>query len=57
MIIYTCPECGHDLVDLLLTAKPFVIKKECLNCGWTGNIKPENIVRIPFDENETNNIQ
>lgn len=54
MIIYTCPECGHDLIDYSLTSDPPISKKECLNCGWNKIIESKEIIRIPFGGNGSN---
>ena len=41
-LIYTCPECGHDLCyEIIYTGY------ECLNCGWRSGIK-QPIIRIPY---------
>lgn len=49
-IVYTCPKCGHELVDIVLTSNPPIYKKECYNCGWT-HAERNKIIKIPFDEN------
>lgn len=49
MIIETCPKCGHDLLDLMLTTNPPIPKKECLNCGWSWTGEREEVIRVPFD--------
>lgn len=49
MIIYTCPKCGHDLKEEVLTSYPPIYKKYCSNCGWS-NSEQEEIVRVPFKE-------
>lgn len=41
-IIETCPICGHDLVDLILTYNPPISKMKCFNCGWNDYINTEN---------------
>lgn len=41
-IIETCPICGHDLVDLILTYNPPISKMKCFNCGWNNYINTEN---------------
>lgn len=51
MIIETCPKCGHDLVDLILTSNPPKLKKECWSCGWSWIGKSEEIIRVPFGGN------
>ena len=48
MIVYTCPKCGHDLFETVLTSNPPIHRKECLKCGWSWQSTPEPIRRIPF---------
>ena len=48
IIIETCPVCGHDLQDLVLTTYPPIPKKMCFNCGWSWTGKREEVVRLPF---------
>lgn len=50
MIIFTCPKCGHDLINYMLTSDPPLEKKECLNCGWSKYIYQRENIRIPFYE-------
>lgn len=52
VIIETCPECGHDLIDIELTTYPPIPSKHCTNCGWSWQAEREDIVRIPFDPNK-----
>ena len=47
-IIETCPICGHDLVDLILTSNPPIPQKKCFNCGWCWTGEREEVVRVPF---------
>lgn len=51
MIIETCPECGHDLIDLILTTYPSIPTKQCPGCGWSWKEEREDIIRIPFGGN------
>lgn len=53
MIIYTCPECGHDLLREVLTCYPPINKDYCPNCGWSHS-EQEEIIRIPFGGNSLN---
>ena len=46
-IIYTCPKCGADLEEIVLTSNPPQHQKRCRNCGWT-HTEREDVVRIPF---------
>ena len=52
IIIETCPECGHELLNVMICTYPPIPKKECLNCGWSWEGKPEEIIRVPFGGNE-----
>lgn len=54
MIIYTCPECGGDLMNLVLTSHPPIPEKYCMRCGWrwVGH-RPDTITRVPFNPNNT----
>lgn len=52
MIIETCPKCGHDLVNIMLASYPPIPKKECWSCGWSWTDEREEIVRVPFHENQ-----
>ena len=51
IIIETCPKCGHDLTDLVLTTYPPIPQKKCFNCGWSWTGEREEIVRVPFGGN------
>lgn len=53
IIIETCPKCGHDLFDSVICTNPPIPEKECHNCGWTWEGKREEVIRIPFVENES----
>lgn len=48
MIIYTCPNCGHDLRESVIATYPPIYRKECPNCNWSWESGPEPIKRIPF---------
>lgn len=50
MIIETCPKCGHDLEETVLTTNPPILVKRCLHCGWRWEWGQENITRIPFQD-------
>lgn len=53
IIIETCPKCGHDLFDSVICTNPPIPMKECHNCGWTWEGKREEVIRVPFVENES----
>lgn len=53
IIIETCPKCGHDLSDSVICTNPPIPKKECYNCGWTWEGQREEVIRVPFVENES----
>lgn len=50
IVIETCPKCGHDLMDVMLTSNPPIPKKECCNCGWSWTGQADQVVRAPFIE-------
>ena len=49
-IVYTCPVCGHDLVEMCLTSYPPQYIQKCFFCGWSGMDKEDQvkIVRVPY---------
>ena len=51
IIIETCPVCGHDLQDLILTTYPPIPKKLCPSCGWSWTGEREEVIRVPFGGN------
>lgn len=51
IIIETCPECGHDLVDMVLASYPPIPRKVCPRCGWSWTGEPEKVMRVPFGGN------
>lgn len=57
IIIETCPKCGHDLEHLVLTCNPPIPQKYCPACGWSWTGKREEVVRVPFkEENIDDNV-
>lgn len=57
IIIETCPECGNDLVDEVITTYPPIPRKACFHCGWSWEGKREEIVRVPFKEDAYTDIK
>ena len=53
IIIETCPKCGQDLVTSVICANPPFPRKVCLECGWSWEGQREQIIRVPFNENES----
>lgn len=51
IVIETCPICGHDLTDLVLTTYPPIPKKQCFSCGWSWTGEREEVIRVPFGGN------
>lgn len=49
-IIYTCPNCGGDLQEIVLTSNPPQNKKVCHQCGWSYTEPREYTVKVPFVE-------
>lgn len=56
MVIETCPKCGHDLMNLVLTCNPPIPQKICTHCGWSWTGKGEEVVRVPFREPSDDNL-
>ena len=50
MIIETCPKCGGELMNIMLTTYPPISKKVCTACGWSWTGKREEIEKVPFDD-------
>ena len=48
IIVETCPECGHDLQDLIVATYPPIPKKQCCNCGWSWTGERGEIIKVPF---------
>ena len=57
IIIEICPECGHDLQDLVIATYPPIPQKRCFNCGWSWIGEPEEVVRMPFGGNSLNTTE
>ena len=51
IIIETCPECGHDLIDEMICTNPPIPRKFCPNCGWRWEGKRDEVFKIRFGEN------
>ena len=54
IVIETCPVCGYDLQNSVLTSNPPIYKKECWHCGWSWTEDIEDVVRIPFTKENKN---
>ena len=50
-IIYTCPKCGNDLVDVCLCSYPAKNAMYCINCGFMTEPEIEETIRIPYGGN------
>ena len=51
MIIYTCPRCGTNLVDMVICTYPPKVQKWCTSCGWCYTKDDEEVIRVPFGGN------
>ena len=51
MIIYTCPRCGTNLVDMVICTYPPKVQKWCPSCGWSYTEDHEEVIRVPFGGN------
>jgi len=50
-IIYTCPDCGGDLEEMVETRPPYNHRMVCNNCNWVSrklNSFAEKVIRIPY---------
>lgn len=47
-IIETCPVCGADIYNEVITTYPEIHVKRCTKCDWRWEETPEEVVRIPF---------
>ena len=56
MIIFTCPECGSDLVPYTIATYPPIHAYRCFNCGWVHEEAQDPIIRVPFGTN-TNDLE
>lgn len=54
IIIETCPNCGHDLQDLIIATYPPIPQKKCFHCGWSWEGEREEVIRRPFGGNANN---
>ena len=52
MIIETCPKCGGELMNIMLTTYPPIHKKVCTACGWSWTEEREKDIYIPFNDKE-----
>lgn len=50
IIIETCPKCGGDLRPETICTYPPIPKRYCPSCGWSWQGEPEQVIRIPFTE-------
>lgn len=52
IIIETCPECGHDLIEEMIYTNPPIPRKFCPNCGWHWEGKQDEVIKIRFSDSE-----
>lgn len=50
IVIETCPHCGQPLMDSVVATFPPISQKDCPNCGWHWEGKPEPVQYVPFQE-------
>lgn len=48
ILVETCPECGHDLLNYIITCYPPIPVKYCPHCGWRYEDVSNEIIRVPF---------
>lgn len=49
MLIYTCPKCGTDLDEIVITTYPPIYKRTCPKCGWSVEIRDPIIKQTYVD--------
>lgn len=54
MMIYTCPICGKDLVEMCYPTYPPKYGVECFNCGYTEDTYYDTTTRVPFKSKNNN---
>lgn len=47
-IVETCPQCGHDLLSVLICTNPPTPRKVCTKCGWHWDGERGDYIKIPF---------
>ena len=47
-IIYSCPQCGNDLREQVLTCNPPIFRYICYKCGWKHDGQKTTTLRVPF---------
>lgn len=57
IFVETCPVCGNDIQDINLCTYPPIPAKQCPKCGWKWQGKREEIVRVPFVDPHTHEVQ
>ena len=50
-IIYTCPRCGYDFVNIVLDSNLPIYQCRCPNCGRCHTEEREDVIRVPFGGN------
>ena len=58
-VVYTCPECGTDLEEVVLTSYPPQYRVYCPKCKWSHTERqPEDydVVRIPYTVEKLNTM-
>lgn len=48
VVIEICPQCGADIIDMVIATYPPIPCKKCMNCGWSWESAPEKIERRLF---------
>lgn len=48
IVIETCPECGSDLLNYVITCYPPIPVRYCPHCGWRHEDIRNEIIRVPF---------
>lgn len=58
MIVYTCPDCGADLIPVSYMTNPPLMAYVCHSCGWRHeeSLGEKTVRRVPFEQAGDNTI-
>lgn len=49
-VVYTCPDCGGDLIPYVYTTIPPIHAWVCHECGWRHVEESQKFAKVPFPE-------
>lgn len=57
IFIETCPKCGADIKTIVKCTYPPILVKQCRKCDWYWKGTKEVMVRVPFVDPHTHEVQ